>query len=98
MKKIKIVKVNLRDWYDKVSLAAQRIALIEKALLIKDAMSVDAAFDFIIDLSDDDDGNFILENFDGYSFRSFGRVRIEFHYEEGDEKLGIEPKILYELS
>lgn len=96
-KKAKIVKVNLYNWFDKINLAAQRIALIEKALLIKDAMNVDEAFDFIIDLSDDDDGEFILEDFDGYSYRSSGRVRVEFHYEEGNEKLRIIPEIFYEL-
>lgn len=90
------IKVSIYDHYDKVQLAAQRIALIEKALLVQEAMFPEQVEDLILSLADDENGVFILENFDGFSYRSSGRVRVQFEYDDLGKK--VVPTILYELT
>ncbi len=99
MKK-KTIKVNLWDWYDRVELAAQRIALIERELNFGKQGDVNDAFDFIMSLGDKkEEGVFTLKDFDGYAFYSCGRVKVEFSWEEGDENSGkVVPEILFELA
>lgn len=94
MPKKKII-VNIYDHYDKVQLAAQRIALIQRALLIEDAMFANQAEDFILSLADNQNGDFILEDFNGSHYRSSGRVRIQFEWDDEGKK--VVPEIFFEL-
>jgi hypothetical protein len=95
-KKSKTTQLNLWDHYDKVRLAAQCIAMIASSLHLKEPATADSAFDDIMKLADNGDGEFILKDFDGFSFRSSGPIRVQFAWSDDHKK--IEPTILLELT
>jgi signal transduction histidine kinase len=95
-RKSKTTKLNLWDHYDKVRLAAQCIAMIASSLHLKEPATEDSAFDDIMKLADNGDGEFILKDFDGFNFRSSGPIRVQFEW--SDDQNNIEPTILLELA
>jgi hypothetical protein len=92
----KVIKVNLWDYYDKVNLAAQRMAFIERALHFREPRDEQSLFDDIMQLADNKDGEFILTNFDGFNYSESVRIRVQFEYD--DERKKVVPEILFHLA